>query len=125
MLLALLAACTQTPPSTVPSKASRPGWVVLYYIPYDNDLGPMAPAVLEQIRAGTAGGGVEAAALVDLPGPGGVSLTMFADGVGRPLPDLPRPRPTAPSLPVTRRSNPQNLAPKIIGVSRTPLSIPC
>lgn len=87
MLLALLAACTHTEPAPRPQRAPRPGWVLLYYVPYDNDLGPMAPTVLEQIRAGTAGGGVEAAALVDLPGPGGVSLTMFADGVARPYPD--------------------------------------
>jgi hypothetical protein len=86
MWLATLLSCT-TPITPPPAHTFAQDWVLLYYIPYDNDLGPHADPVLEQLRAATAGSTVEVAALVDRPGPGGLTLTTFADGLGRPYPD--------------------------------------
>lgn len=90
-LLPLLLACapqpSPAPAPAPPAVAFSQDWVLLYYIPYDNDLGGFAEPVLEQLRAATAGSNVEVAALTDLPGPGGVTLTMFSGGVGRPYPD--------------------------------------
>ena len=55
-------------------------------MPYDNDLGVYAEAVMERIQAGTVGG-VEAAIMADLPGEGGMNLVTLAEGIARPYPD--------------------------------------
>lgn len=56
-------------------------WVLLFWMPYDNDLGPNARPVLEQIRAGITGARVEAAVQLDLPGDGGMVRTRFGRNV--------------------------------------------
>jgi hypothetical protein len=69
-----------------PTPRFRQDWVFLYYMPYDNDLGVHAEAVMQRIQSGTVGG-VEAAVMADLPGPGGMTFVTFADGIARPYSD--------------------------------------
>ena len=73
LVLLGLIACSRPP------AAPTPGWSLGFYIPYDNDLGRFAPAVLDAITEGTAGG-VPAIVLVDTPADDGVVLYTCADG---------------------------------------------
>lgn len=71
----LLLACHGPPPG--------PDTLLLYWLPYDNDLGPAAAPVLEGLRSATASGRVEVLAQVDTPGQAGMERIAFARGEAR------------------------------------------
>ncbi|MCB9779317.1 MAG: hypothetical protein H6742_12190 [Alphaproteobacteria bacterium] len=93
MLALVLAACSGTPPEMPPppptSAAFREDTVLLYWLPYDNDLGHAAGPVLEGLRQATQDGRVQIAAQVDTPGTVGMQRVAFRDGRGleEPVPD--------------------------------------
>lgn len=68
VLSLVLVACAEDPPPRA--------WTLIYYLPYDNDLGEHADPILEQLGEG-ASRDVAILALVDRPGPGGVERVMF------------------------------------------------
>ncbi|MCB9759928.1 MAG: hypothetical protein H6739_08860 [Alphaproteobacteria bacterium] len=81
MLPLLLLAC-QAPPAP-DGPIFRQDHVLLVWMPYDNDLSGAAPVVLEALRAGTEGGGVEVAAQVDTPEQRWMQRVSFAEGRGQ------------------------------------------
>jgi len=83
LTILLTLSCHGTPET--PSPGFRQDAVLLVWIPYDNDLGRFAPAVIEGLRAGTEGG-MEVAAQLDRPDQPGMELVTLADGRGQTLP---------------------------------------
>jgi hypothetical protein len=69
-----LAGCASTPPPRVVE------WTLAFYLPYDNDLAPLAAEIEAQVRAGLTGERAAATLLVD--GPGEADMRRVSVGPG-------------------------------------------
>lgn len=79
LALALAFGCGEAPaePKRLPPLRA---WTLVYYMPYDNDLGRHADPILDALHAGIEDESVAIVALVDRPGPGGVERVTLTSG---------------------------------------------
>jgi hypothetical protein len=81
-LSALLTVACAAGPARPPSHEFAQDWLLVYWLPYDNDLASAAPEVLGALeRADAPGGGrVEVVAQVDVPGDAGMTRVRIGPG---------------------------------------------